>query len=227
MATQITQVIGSKLKHIISMSELNKFTRLFKNVKNCKNLNWQEKAILSEIISYQLEQRPFKLKDLTIADKLALDKGSVSKFIRQLAHKDVINKETITYVSDSGGKPKRLRTITVIEIEKWTDGYVIPVTMTNEHSNEKVEKKNDNAEKESENVIDMIILDSEQDVDNSYAIGKSIIAKIKNKEDVEFKMVSVKFGEEIMNDEATLIQNGSNKYFLKSLINLMDASVFE
>ncbi len=102
------------------MSELNKFTRLFINVKRCKGLNWQEKAILSEIISYQLDGKPFKLKDITLALELAMDKGTVSKFINRLAKKGVLNKTTVPYLSPSGGKPKRLRTVTVVDIDSWT-----------------------------------------------------------------------------------------------------------
>lgn len=262
VANQITQTIGSKLKHIISMSEPSKFTKLYKNVKNCKNLSWQEKAILSEIISYQSDGKPFKLKDLTIAIELALDKGSVSKFIRQLALKDVISKNTITYPSHSGGKPKRLRTITVNEIEKWTESHAVPVIKTIEPSTKKNLEQMDTAKatimdeviKPVEQVIDNLLiqtienkpstktmkikkdmsfisdimtLDSDEDIDNTNTIGRILIAKIKKKENVEFKKVNVKFGNEILTDEATLLQNGSNKYFLKSSLKVIDASVFE
>ncbi|MFN9938178.1 MAG: MarR family transcriptional regulator, partial [bacterium] len=81
------------------MSELSKHTRLFKNVKACKDLNWQEKAILSEIISYQLDEKPFKLKDITIAIELGMDKGTVSKFINRLYKKGLIDKTTVSYPS--------------------------------------------------------------------------------------------------------------------------------
>lgn len=113
------------------MSELNKHTRLFKNVKMCKDLNWQEKAILSEIISYQLDEKPFKLKDITIAIELGMDKGTVSKFINRLYKKGLINKTTVSYPSHEGGKPKRLRTVSVINIEQWTEkGKTIPTVLT-------------------------------------------------------------------------------------------------
>ena len=103
------------------MNELNNHTRLFKNVKACKELNWQEKAILSEIISYQLDGKPFKLKDITLAIELGLDKGTVSKFVNRLNKKGLLNKTTVSFPSHEGGKPKRLRTITVINIEQWTE----------------------------------------------------------------------------------------------------------
>ena len=109
------------------MSELNNFTRLFKNVKNCKELNWQEKALLSEIISYQLDDKSFKQKDKTLSIELGMDKGSISKYINQLYRRGVIDKTTISFASHSGGKPKRQRTITVIEMDKWTKGNTIPV----------------------------------------------------------------------------------------------------
>lgn len=115
------------------MSELNKFTRLFINVKRCKGLNWQEKAILSEIISYQLDGKQFKLKDITLALELAMDKGTVSKFINRLAKKGVLSKTTIPYLSPDGGKPKRLRTVFVNDIESWTNiNRPVSVITTNE-----------------------------------------------------------------------------------------------
>jgi hypothetical protein len=109
------------------MSNLNDFTRLFDNVKMCTELNWQEKAILSEIISYQLDGKPFKLKDITLAYELGMDKGTISKFVNRLHKKGLLNKTTVSFPSLSGGKPKRLRTITVINIELWTEkGKTLP-----------------------------------------------------------------------------------------------------
>jgi hypothetical protein len=109
------------------MSELNNFTRFFKNVKQCKELNWQEKALLSEMISYQLEGMPFKVKDKTLAVEVAMDKGSVSKFVNQLHKREVIDKTVESFASPSGGKPKRLRTITVRDIDMWTKPNRKPV----------------------------------------------------------------------------------------------------
>lgn len=103
------------------MSELSKHTRLFNNVKACKDLNWQEKAILTEIISYQLNGDVFDVKDITLAYRLGMDKGTVSKFINRLHKKGLINKITSSYQNQSGDKPKRLRTITVNNIEQWTE----------------------------------------------------------------------------------------------------------
>jgi hypothetical protein len=112
------------------MTELNNFTKLFINVKRCKNLCWQEKAILSEIISYQVNEQPFKHKDLTLAYELGMDKGTISKLINRLYKKGVINKVTVSFPSLSGGKPKRQRTVTVNDIEIWTKGYNIPEIKT-------------------------------------------------------------------------------------------------
>lgn len=108
------------------MSELNNFTRLFKNVKKCKDLCWQEKAILSEILSYHLDGKPFKHKDLTLAIELGMDKGTISKFINRLHKRGVIGKVTVSFPSPSGGKHKRQRTVTISDPDKWTKGDTIP-----------------------------------------------------------------------------------------------------
>ncbi len=269
------------------MSELNKFTRLFKNVKNCKNLNWQEKAILSEIISYQLDGKPFKVKDLTLAYELAMDKGSVSKFIRQLSLKKVITKNTVTYLSHSGGKPKRLRTIIVNEIEKWTDAFKTPVIEPIQSSPKKsqdlpntgIVASVEELTKPSEPIIDIMVipaieeseakpsikpkvikvespeqmleitetkrvaaisstqakshdtsdritLDCEKDIDNTTASCMLVINQIKDKMKIEFINVNVKFGDEFLPDEATLLQDGSNKYCLKSTLKALKPRLF-
>jgi DNA-binding MarR family transcriptional regulator len=111
------------------MSELSKHTRLFNNVKACTELNWQEKAILSEIISYQLNGDVFDVKDSTLSYRLGMDKGTISKFINRLHKKGLINKITSSYQNQSGNKPKRLRTITVIDIELWTEKGKTPPTI--------------------------------------------------------------------------------------------------
>ena len=103
------------------MNELQDFTRLFKNVKKNKELNWQEKAILSEIISYQLDGKLFKVKDLTLAIELGMDKGTISKLINRLFKKGLLDKTTVTFPSLEGGKPKRLRTVSVNNIDQWTE----------------------------------------------------------------------------------------------------------
>ena len=111
------------------MHEFKDFTRLFKNVIKCKELNWQEKAILTEIISYQLNGDSFKVKDITLAIELGMDKGTISKFVNRLHKKGLLNKTTVSFASLSGGKPKRLRTITVIDIELWTEKGKTPPTI--------------------------------------------------------------------------------------------------
>lgn len=108
------------------MYEQSNFTRLFKNVKNCKDLCWQEKAILSEVLSYQLDGKEFKHKDMTLSKELGIDKGSVNKFINRLYKRRVFDKVTRPVLSPTGGKPKRQRTITVIDHEKWTTGNAAP-----------------------------------------------------------------------------------------------------
>lgn len=102
------------------MNELNNFTRLFKRVKSNKDLSAQEKLILSEIISYQLHGQPFKLKDATLSIELGMGSGAISKYVNRLYKRGIIDKSTVPFFSPTGGKPKRLRTIKVKNIEQWT-----------------------------------------------------------------------------------------------------------
>ncbi len=206
------------------MSELNKFTRLFKNIKRCKELNWQEKAILSEIISYQLDGKPFKIKDKTLAIELAMDEGSVNKFINRLSKKGILDKVTVSFASLSGGKPKRLRTITVNEINQWTQGDNAPTLKP-------IEKPLTQNETPKENVlsntdISLRTLDNDKDTESATGFGKILIDKIKNNEKIEFEKVKVKLGSETVIDEATLLTFGTKKYFLKSTLKAIDKTLF-
>ena len=261
------------------MKELDNHTRLFKKVKTCTELNWQEKAILSEIISYQLDGKPFKVKDITLAYELGMDKGTISKFVNRLHKKGLLNKTTVSFPSLSGGKPKRLRTITVIDIEQWTEkGKTQPTIKVIEAKQKKatsveivetpvikteitstdtntiqldvkpvvktkkvvIEKSLEEQlhEADTKQVIapstiqvtstgDAITIDAFNDVDNTSATGNIIVNKIRNDEKYEFVDVLVKFGEnDFVKDEAMLIPN-SNKYYLKSILKGIDASVIE
>lgn len=77
----------------------------------------------------------------TIAIELGMDKGTVSKFINRLYKKGLINKTTVSYPSHEGGKPKRLRTITVINIELWTEkGKTIPTVLPIEKKHKAVKE---------------------------------------------------------------------------------------
>lgn len=83
------------------------------------------------------------------------------------------------------------------------------------------------SEKKSNSSGDIVILDSNEGIEHSTTIGEAILDRIKNKQKVSFVNVSVKFDDELFSDEATLIENGSNKYYLKSSLKRMNASVFE
>lgn len=78
----------------------------------------------------------------------------------------------------------------------------------------------------SDDSCDLIILNANKDIDTNGANGNIIISKIKNKEEVKFQKVKVKFDDdEPKIDEATLLKNG--KYFLKATLEMMDKSLFE
>jgi hypothetical protein len=116
---------------------------LYNNIKQCKQLCCQEKFIFAEIISFIKAGLPFKMTDKRLAYNLAMDKGSVSKFVNQLAQKGAIDKTTECFPSLSGGKPKRLRTITVPNIESWIEDRPMPQLKELE---KKTKKKKDKAD---------------------------------------------------------------------------------
>lgn len=109
------------------MTESLNYTRVYKNVKKNQDLNWQEKAILSEIITAQVQGKTFVTTDLQLAKALDIDMGNVNKYIRQLAKRGIILRDTKSLLSHSGGKPKRQRTIVVVDIESWTHDNKKPV----------------------------------------------------------------------------------------------------
>jgi predicted transcriptional regulator len=112
------------------MAESVNYTRVYKNVAKSTDLNWQEKAILSEIITAQTKGKPFKTTDSQLSKALDIDEGNVNKYIRQLAKRGIITKSTASIPSHSGGKPKRRRTIEVVDIENWTHDNKKPVFTT-------------------------------------------------------------------------------------------------
>lgn len=119
--TNITQ------QNTSNMAESLNYTRLYRNVAKNTDLNWSEKAILSEIITSHAKGKAFMGTDLQLSKALDIDQGNVNKYIGQLAKRGIITKVTTSIASHSGGKPKRRRTILVIELESWIDDSKKPV----------------------------------------------------------------------------------------------------
>ncbi len=235
------------------MSELSKHTRLFKNVKACKDLNWQEKAILSEIISYQLDEKPFKLKDITIAIELGMDKGTVSKFINRLYKKGLIDKTTVSYPSHEGGKPKRLRTVSVINIEQWTEkGKTAPSIKAIENNSSTVEpvanvpiipkpishpqeiKTKPTLEqmlkeaeaKEIQNSSDVLTLDIKKDITKNQYTLEHIVSEIQNGVKYKFIPVKVLHTDNSVTDDEAMQLPSMKIYALKSKLLAINSSLF-
>jgi hypothetical protein len=74
---------------------------------------------------------------------------------------------------------------------------------------------------------DLITLDNEKDIESRSTICQSIIDRLRNKEEVIFTTVKVRFDDgDIMIGEVTRVPN-SNKYVDRGILEMMDKSLFE
>jgi hypothetical protein len=74
---------------------------------------------------------------------------------------------------------------------------------------------------------DLITLDCENDFESRSTVCQSIIDRLRNKEEVIFTTVKVRFDDgELMTGEATKVPN-SNKYVHRGMLEMMDKSLFE
>ncbi len=264
--------------------ETETFLRIFDNVKHCKALDWIERAILSNHISFQKNGKEFYQTDAYQAKVLGLSPAQINKYTGRLKERELIDTKIVYETNPNGGRPIPVRYVTVIDMYKWITGDKVPavkaiVSPTKKKQAKRIEeltksknevatsttikdevsviqsvnqqeikpsvklkktKKDKNLEEmleeveskealviksNSNEVAEVITLDSEKDIDNTVSIGKSIIEKIKNNEEMVFKKVNIKFGEDCLPDEALKISSG--KYFLKSTLKQMDGSIFE
>ena len=280
----------SKIKSKMPDSET--WIKLYYNVRRCKELDWEEKALLTNYLSFQMKGDEFFQTDSGQGRKLGLSTAQVSKYTSRLKERGEIETEMKYEVNPTGGRPIPVRYVKVIDVDKWTKNEAMPIvkkiisagkkrlakkmaeftstkneavsnadtttgiTITNNivpanepEAKPSIKPNKVNKEKSLEEMLeevdtkgaeattstqiksndagDVIILDSEKDIDSSSTIGKIIVAQIKNGKQVEFIKVKVKFNDELIEDEATLLTNGSNKYCLKTFVELIDASVFE
>lgn len=236
------------------MNELKHFTRLFDNVKACKDLNWQEKAIFSEIISYQLDGKPFKLKDITIAIELGMDKGTVSKFINRLYKKGLINKTTVSYPSHEGGKPKRLRTITVNNIDQWivkskTAPTVKPIEKNKkavtEPINEAPTSQPENSSNEipvvetpqesKANEVEQIFSEAEtiptinyhEDVSHNKHFYNEVVEKKLKGEEINYFPINVYYSKDKIKPDEAICQDAHGKILIKSKLMSLSPELFK
>lgn len=234
------------------MSELNNHTRLFKAVKACTELNWQEKAILSEIISYQLNGDVFDVKDITLAYRLGMDKGTVSKFINRLHKKGLINKITSSYQNQSGDKPKRLRTITVINIEQWTEKDKTPPAALVIEKKKKVviEPINEEPVSQTENSInevaatpnEIIVNEVEQTVSEAETIPtinyhdevshnkhfyNELVEKVLKGEQINYVPINVYFSKDKIKPDEAICHDAHGKVLIKSKLMSISPELFK
>jgi hypothetical protein len=102
------------------------FLKICENVKRCKALDWIERIILSNYISFQRNGQEFYQTDLYQAKELGLSAAQISKYTGRLKEREIIE-TTIDYiVNPSGGRPIPKRYVKVIDLDKWTEGKVVP-----------------------------------------------------------------------------------------------------
>jgi hypothetical protein len=95
------------------------FLRIFDNVKNCKGLDWEEKAIFSNHISYLINDKEFFQTDSFQAKELGLSPAQVSKYTGRLKERELIDTRIEYVPNENGGRPIPKRYVTVIDINKW------------------------------------------------------------------------------------------------------------
>lgn len=102
------------------------FLRIHDNVKRCKALDLNERFILSNIISYLINDQEFFQTDARQAKELGLSPAQISKYTGRLKERELIEVKMEFIVNPNGGRPVPKRYITVKDIDKWIKGNTIP-----------------------------------------------------------------------------------------------------
>lgn len=108
-------------------SQQETFLRIFDNVKYCKALDWEERAILSNHISFLINGQEFFQTDAFQAKSLGLSPAQISKYTGRLKERGLIETEMAYVPNPNGGRPIPKRYVTVIDMDKWTKGDKVPV----------------------------------------------------------------------------------------------------
>ena len=106
--------------------EKENFLRIFPNIKRCKALDWEERAILSNYISFLIQGKEFYQTDSFQAKELGLSPAQVSKYTGRLKERGIIDTKLDYEENTNGGRPIPVRYVTVIEMDKWTKGDAVP-----------------------------------------------------------------------------------------------------
>lgn len=94
---------------------------IYDNVSKCKTLGWNEKFILSHILSFQIDGKDFHQTDKEMGIELGSSTGQISKYTSRLKKRGEIETRIEFHVPISGGRPIPVRYIVVKNVNKWTE----------------------------------------------------------------------------------------------------------
>jgi hypothetical protein len=107
--------------------ETTNFLMILDNIKRCKGLDWKEKALLSNYISFLRDGKEFFQTDEFQAKELGLSPAQISKFTGKLKERGEIETEIKYDENPNGERPIPKRFVTVLDIGKWSKGDKTPV----------------------------------------------------------------------------------------------------
>jgi hypothetical protein len=107
--------------------EKEKFLRVFPNVKRCKALDWEERIILSNHISFLIQGNEFYQTDSFQGMELGMSAAQISKYTGRLKERGLIETKLTYEENPKGGRPIPVRYVTVIDMDKWISGDKTPV----------------------------------------------------------------------------------------------------
>ncbi|MBL0329099.1 MAG: hypothetical protein IPP64_06715 [Bacteroidetes bacterium] len=103
------------------------FLKIPFNVKRCKDLDWEERVILSNYISYLVKGNEFYQTDSYQGRELGLSSAQISKYSNRLKERGEISTKMEFEENPNGGRPIPVRYVKVVDINKWLKGDTIPV----------------------------------------------------------------------------------------------------
>lgn len=107
-------------------NKLEDFLLIHVNVKRCKALDWEERIILSNHISYLRNGQEFFQTDAFQAKELGLSAAQISKYTGRLKERGLIDTRMEYIPNPNGGRPIPKRYVTVIDMDKWITGDKVP-----------------------------------------------------------------------------------------------------
>jgi hypothetical protein len=109
-----------------SNEKFDTFTKMYRKVLASNDLSFLQKIILSDIISFQLDNKPYMRTSKSLAKMLGdYGKGTISKGFQELAKKGIIITRPDSY-GDKTDSQYDLRFVEVVNINQWvrSDEYL-------------------------------------------------------------------------------------------------------